>query len=129
MRRGMKKLILLSALALSACTTAQQQTATSTAQQAQKLLAAVCPQINAAFTQLSALQLPDQAQANLNVAVPVVQSVCSVSGQIDPSNIKALAITAIPAIIAAVQASGMSDTAKQDITIGLDAASAGLIIL
>ena len=125
----MKKLILLSALALSACTTAQQQTATSTAQQAQKLLAAVCPQINAAFTQLSALQLPDQAQANLNVAVPVVQSVCSVSGQIDPSNIKALAITAIPAIIAAVQASGMSDTAKQDITIGLDAASAGLIIL
>ena len=125
----MKKLILLSALALSACTTAQQQTATSTAQQAQKLLAAACPQINAAITQLSALQLPDQAQANLNVAVPVVQSVCSVSGQIDPSNIKALAITAIPAIIAAVQASGMSDTAKQDITIGLDAASAGLIIL
>ena len=125
----MKKLILLAVFALSACSTAQQQTATSTAAQAQKLLAVACPQVNAAIAQLSALQLPAQVQADLNAAAPIVQSACSVSGQVDPTSIKTLANTTIPAIIAAVQASGMSDTAKQDITISLDAASVALALL
>jgi len=125
----MKKLILLAVLVLSACTTAQQQSATSTAAQAQKLLAAACPQINAAIAQLSALQLPDQVQADLNAANPIVQSACSVSGQVDATSVKALGITAIPVIISAIQASSMSDTAKQDITLGLDAVSVGLALL
>ena len=81
----MKKLILLAVLVLSACTAAQQQTITTTAQKAQKLLAAACPQINGAITQLSALQLPDQVQADLNAAMPMVQSACSVSGHVDLS--------------------------------------------
>ncbi len=125
----MKKLILLAVLVLSACTTPQQQSATSTSAQAQKLLAAACPQVNAALNRVADVQLPAQVQADLTAAVPLIQSVCSVNAQVDPTSVKTLANTAIPAIISAVQSSGMSDTIKQDITIGLDAVAVGLILL
>jgi hypothetical protein len=87
---------------------------TQNAQTPAQIAAQACPAIQATLTTLQLLPgLPADAQANLALAVPVVNAACSVGATVDLSSLQALERTALPIMLDIAKAAALS-AADQD---------------
>ncbi|HEX7642040.1 MAG TPA: hypothetical protein VF472_07480 [Burkholderiaceae bacterium] len=79
-----------------------------------QIAAQVCPPIQATLGALQALPaLPGQAQADLALAIPIVDAACGVGALADVPSLQALERTALPILSNVVKAAALSP-AEQD---------------
>jgi hypothetical protein len=116
----MRKLMLLAAglvALVSGCAT------TGTVQTPAQIASQVCPPVQTAITSLQAVVgLSDDAKAKLAGAAPIVAAVCSAGSSVNVADLKSLGATALPAVMAVVNASPLSDQDKTKIGIDLTVA-------
>jgi hypothetical protein len=116
----MRKFMLLAAglvALISGCAT------TGTVQTPAQVAAQVCPPSQTAIASLQAVVgLSDDAKAKLAEAAPVVAAVCSAGSSVNVADLKSLGSTALPAVMAVVNASPLSDQDKTKIGIDLTVA-------
>lgn len=87
----------------------------------------ICPPVQAALTVLSVPGVLDpKLGAELAVATPIIDGVCTASATVNVNDLHSLASTALPAVLQVVQVSTLSPQAKQDATIGIAAAQSAL---
>ena len=114
---------LASLVLFAACATPAGQPAPTPAE----IAAQVCPATQTALTSLQGLVgLPEQATADLAIAAPIVNAVCSVGATVNTANLQSLATTAFPAIFAVVKASPLADDKKNEAIMGLTVAEIAL---
>lgn len=110
--------LLAGALILAGCATTGAARPTP-----QQLAAQVCPAAQVTINSLAALEgLTPAARADLARAAPVVAAVCAPGAAVDLSNLRALAITALPAMLRIVDASGLPPDEHDRILLGLTVA-------
>jgi hypothetical protein len=116
----MRKFMLLAAglvALISGCAT------TGIVQTPAQVAAQVCPPTQTAIASLQAVVgLSDDAKAKLAEAAPVVAAVCSAGSSVNVVDLKSLGSTALPAVMAVVNASPLSDQDKTKIGIDLTVA-------
>jgi hypothetical protein len=117
----MKRLSMLLAAALvalvSGCAT------TGTVKTPAQIAAQVCPPTQTAIASLQAVVgLSDDAKDKLADAAPIVAAVCSAGSSVNVADLKSLGATALPAVMAVVNASPLSDQDKTKIGIDLTVA-------
>jgi hypothetical protein len=96
---------------------------TGTVQTPAQIASQVCPPMQVAITSLQAVVgLSDEAKAKLAEAAPVVAAVCSAGSSVNVADLKSLGATALPAVMAVVNASPLSDQDKTKIGIDLTVA-------
>lgn len=88
-----------------------------------QIAAQVCPPAQTAITSLQAVVgLSDEAKAKLADAAPIVAAVCSAGSSVNVADLKSLGASALPAVMAVVNASPLSDQDKTKIGIDLTVA-------
>lgn len=88
-----------------------------------QIAAQVCPPATTAITSLQAVVgLSDEAKAKLAEAAPIVAAVCSAGSSVTVVDLKSLGANALPAVMAVVNASPLSDQDKTKIGIDLTVA-------
>lgn len=96
---------------------------TGTVKTPAQIAAQVCPPTQTAIASLQAVVgLSDDAKAKLAEAAPVVAAVCSAGSSVSVVDLKSLGSTALPAVMAVVNASPLSDQDKTKIGIDLTVA-------
>ena len=110
MKNSLCGALVFSVASLVGCADIAQQNAQTPAQ----IAAQVCPPIQATLASLQALpNLSDTAQANLTLAVPIVNTACGIGATVDMSGLQALERTALPILSDLVKAAPLSP-AEQD---------------
>lgn len=96
---------------------------TGTVKTPAQVAAQVCPPTQTAIASLQAVVgLSDDAKAKLATAEPVVAAVCAAGANTTAVDLKSLAANALPAVMAVVNASPLSDQDKTKIGIDLTVA-------
>lgn len=96
---------------------------TGTVKTPAQIASQVCPPVQTAITSLQAVVgLSDDAKAKLADAAPIVAAVCSAGSSVNVADLKSLGATALPAVMAVVNASPLSDQDKTKIGIDLTVA-------
>lgn len=96
---------------------------TGTVKTPAQIAAQVCPPTQTAIVSLQAVVgLSDDAKAKLADAAPIVAAVCSAGSSVNVADLKSLGATALPAVMAVVNASPLSDQDKTKIGIDLTVA-------
>jgi hypothetical protein len=96
---------------------------TGTVQTPAQIASQVCPPVQTALTSLQAVVgLSDDAKAKLAEAAPAVAAVCSAGSSVSVVDLKSLGANALPAVMAVVNASPLSDQDKTKIGIDLTVA-------
>ena len=111
---------------LAACATPTSPGVT-TIQTPSEIAAQVCPPLQTALTGLNALVgLPANAKADLVIVTPLVAGVCAAGATVNAANLKTLQQSALPALMNAVQASGMEAEQQNALILDLTAAQFAL---
>jgi hypothetical protein len=96
---------------------------TGTVKTPAQIASQICPPVQTAVTSLQAVVgLSDEAKAKLADAAPIVAAVCSAGSSVSVVDLKSLGATALPAVMAVVNASPLSDQDKTKIGIDLTVA-------
>jgi len=110
MKNSLCGALLLSVASLAGCAGIPPKNIQTPAQ----IAAQVCPPVQATLTSLQALtNLSDTAQADLALAVPIVNAACGVGATVDASSLQALERTALPVLSDLVKVAALSP-AEQD---------------
>ena len=110
------------AITLTACGTPSAQVAALKAQTPAQIAAQVCPPLQIAVGSFQALAgLPATAQADLQKADKVITDVCAVGASVTVVNINSISTDVVPALLAAVQSSGMTPAQQNKATLGINA--------
>lgn len=97
MRKTLCRAVVFSAASLAGCAGVAPQQAATPAPTLPQVAAQVCPPVQASLAALQALPtLPAATQADLALAVPLVDAVCGVGATVDVSSLQALERTALP---------------------------------
>jgi hypothetical protein len=105
MKNSLCGALLLSAASLAGCANVSPRSVRTPAQ----IAAQVCPPVQATLDTLQMLPgLPVETQANLALAMPIVNGACSVGATVDLSSLQALEGTALPVLLDVVKATALS---------------------